>query len=93
MAVPIEEPLALRGRLAQVRPADSTVKCQHRLLEGDPADEILKVAGVENVDMIVMGTHGATGLTRLLMGSVAENVLRKAPCPVLTVRHQVKTGT
>ena len=41
----------------------------------------------KNVDLIVMGTHGHTGLAHMLMGSVAEKVVRKAPCPVLTVRH------
>jgi nucleotide-binding universal stress UspA family protein len=92
MALPLEEPLALRAKLAQVRPADSAVKVEHRIVDGEPSDEILKLANAEGVDVIVMGTHGSTGLTRLLMGSVAENVLRKAPCPVLTVRHQAKTS-
>jgi nucleotide-binding universal stress UspA family protein len=92
MALPAQEPLALRGKLAQVRPADSSVKVEHRLVDGEPSEEILKVAGAEGVDVIVMGTHGSTGLARLLMGSVAENVLRKAPCPVLTVRQPAKAG-
>jgi universal stress protein A len=54
--------------------------------EGDPAEEILRAAQFTNANLIVMGTHGWTGLSRLLMGSVVEQVLRKAPCPVLTVR-------
>jgi nucleotide-binding universal stress UspA family protein len=83
---PIEDPYEVRAKLAQVRPADHRVKVEHHLLEGNPADEILKAARVTSADLIVMGTHGSTGLSRLLMGSVAENVLRKAPCPVLTVR-------
>jgi len=90
MGVPAEDPLELRTQLAQVRPAAAGVTVQHRLLEGDAGEEILKVANVEGVDMIVMGTHGATGLRRLLMGSVAEHVLRHAPCPVLTVRAPAK---
>lgn len=61
--------------------------CVERFVrEGDPAGEILRAAQFTNADLIVMGTHGRTGLSRLLMGSVAEQVLRKAPCPVLTVR-------
>ena len=49
--------------------------------------EIIQVARVEDVDMIVMGTHGRTGLAHVLIGSVAERVVREAPCPVLTVKH------
>jgi nucleotide-binding universal stress UspA family protein len=92
MGIPAEDPLTVRTQLARISPTDSSVSTQHRLLEGDPAEEILKVAQGEGVDMIVMGTHGATGLTRLLMGSVAEHVLRKAPCPVLTVRPHAAAG-
>jgi nucleotide-binding universal stress UspA family protein len=56
------------------------------LSEGDPATEILKTAERRHCDLIVMGTHGRTGLRHLLMGNVAERVVRKAPCPVLTAR-------
>src|SRR5688572_15670272 len=59
----------------------------HRLEEGDAVTEILNVAKDMNADLIVMGTHGGRGLTRLLMGSVAELVVRRANCPVLTIRH------
>jgi nucleotide-binding universal stress UspA family protein len=52
-----------------------------------PADEIVKYAQAEQIDMIVMGTHGRPGLAHVLMGSVAEKVVRTAPCPVLTLRH------
>jgi nucleotide-binding universal stress UspA family protein len=55
--------------------------------EGLPFDEIVRLARDRNVDLIVMGTHGHTGLAHVLMGSVAEKVVRRAPCPVLTVRH------
>jgi universal stress protein A len=54
--------------------------------EGDPAEMILRVAEEVHADLIVMGTHGRTGLSRLLMGSVAEQVVRRAPCPVLTMK-------
>ena len=49
--------------------------------------EIIKVARDEGADIIVMGTHGRTGLAHVLIGSVAERVVREAPCPVLTVKH------
>jgi nucleotide-binding universal stress UspA family protein len=52
-----------------------------------PSDAVLEVARDVRADLIVLGTHGRTSLARLLLGSVAEQVLRRAPCPVLTVRH------
>jgi nucleotide-binding universal stress UspA family protein len=54
---------------------------------GPPYDEIVRVAREKAIDLIVMGTHGHTGLAHVLLGSVAEKVVRRAPCPVLTVRH------
>ncbi len=57
-----------------------------QVVAGKPADEILRVAREQRVDLIVMGTHGRTGLRHLLLGSVAEEVTRHAPCPVFTVR-------
>lgn len=86
VSVPVEDPLELRAQLADVRPADKRVNVEHHLLDGEPAEQILKAAQIQHADLIVMGTHGTTGLARLLMGSVAETVLRKAMCPVLTVK-------
>jgi len=54
---------------------------------GNPVDEINRFVDEEKVSLIVMGTHGRTGLQHLLVGSVAERVVRTATCPVLTVRH------
>jgi len=54
---------------------------------GDPSDEIVRYAVGNDVDLIVCGTHGLRGWNRLMMGSVAEKLVRKAPCPVLTVHH------
>jgi nucleotide-binding universal stress UspA family protein len=54
---------------------------------GDPWREIVAFARERQVDLIVMGTHGRGGMAHLLLGSVAERVMRDAPCPVLTVRH------
>ena len=53
---------------------------------GEPGPTIVETARTCHADLIMMGTHGRTGLTRLLMGSVAEYVLRYAPCPVLTIK-------
>jgi nucleotide-binding universal stress UspA family protein len=60
------------------------------IAEGDPVREILRVATEEHADFIVLGTHGRTGFQRLLMGSVAENVIRKAMCPVVAVKTPVR---
>jgi nucleotide-binding universal stress UspA family protein len=76
----------LQDRLQQLRPRDPKVPVEHRLIQGDTATEILRVAEETKCDVIVLGTHGRTGLGRLLMGSVAEQVLRRAPCPVVTVK-------
>jgi universal stress protein A len=72
--------------LHQIQAPDQNVRVEHRLEEGDAAGVILAVAREIGAGLIVMGTHGRTGLGRLLLGSVAEQVLRKAPCPVLTVK-------
>lgn len=67
-------------------PTPEGIKVSRRLEEGDPVGEILHVAEDVHANLIVMGTHGRRGLSRLLMGSVAEQVVRQAGCPVLTVR-------
>lgn len=77
----------LRRSLAQTAPADSSVPYEHKLLVGEPATAIVDLAEREHADLIVMGSHGRKGITRLLMGSVAEAVVRKAKCPVLTVKQ------
>lgn len=59
---------------------------QVRLLNGVPADQIVGLAEEECIDLIVMGTHGWTGFKHLILGSTAENVVRTANCPVVTVR-------
>jgi nucleotide-binding universal stress UspA family protein len=59
---------------------------EYRITQGDAAAEILRLAEETKCDLIAMGTHGRTGLERLVVGSVAETVMRKAHCPVLTVR-------
>ncbi|QGJ69627.1 Universal stress protein UspA [Planctomycetales bacterium 10988] len=83
---------ALKEMLARITPHDPDLAFERRLEIGDPASEIVRVAEEEDVDMIVMATHGRTGLTRLLMGSVAESVVRHAPCAVLSLKepHRAK---
>ena len=84
----IEEPdrEQLKKMLSEVLPTDPSVGYEHRLMVGSPATAIVHLAEKEGVEMIVMPTHGRTGLLRVLMGSVAEEVVRKAKCPVLTVK-------
>lgn len=67
-------------------------KIQSRVEHGRASQEIVRVAAEEKADVIVMGTHGYTGMAHVLLGSTAERVLRRAPCPVLTVRAQSKGG-
>ncbi|HFQ89542.1 MAG TPA: universal stress protein [Desulfobulbus sp.] len=55
-----------------------------KVVVGDAAEEIIKFAEQEKADMIIIGTHGVKGLEKILMGSTAEKVVKKAPCPVLT---------
>jgi nucleotide-binding universal stress UspA family protein len=62
------------------------VACSCTMLEGSPAREIVRYAEQEGCDLIVMGTHGRGGIDRLLLGSVAEHVVRTSEVPVLTVR-------
>jgi nucleotide-binding universal stress UspA family protein len=74
-------------QLDAVQPTDPSVRIERVFREGPAPAVILDVADEFRADLIVMGTHGRTGLKRLLMGSVAEMVLRRARCPVLTVRE------
>lgn len=83
---PAELSDAARGQLDRLEVPHENVRVERRLEEGDAVDGILRVAREVHADLVVMGTHGRTGLGRLLMGSVAEQVMRKAPCPVLTVK-------
>jgi nucleotide-binding universal stress UspA family protein len=66
--------------------AEAGVPVQHLLAEGDPPDEILRVTKEHACDLIVMGTHGRSALARLLMGSITEKVVRRAPCPLVIVK-------
>jgi nucleotide-binding universal stress UspA family protein len=78
----------LREELDRMKGSDPGVGAECLLAEGDPARAILSAVREGRCDLIVMGTHGRKGLNRLLTGSVAEEVVRKAPCPVLTVKAE-----
>jgi nucleotide-binding universal stress UspA family protein len=90
VAPPVEEFLAAaREALERVSKGSQLagLPVHREVREGTPFYEIIRFAKEMNIDLIVMGTHGHTGLTHVLLGSVTEKVVRKAPCPVLTVRH------
>ena len=75
-------------QLSELVPPSFPGVWEPRVVAGDSADTIVQMAGELTVDLIVMGTHGRTGLQHVLLGSVAEKVVRLAPCPVLTVRYK-----
>jgi nucleotide-binding universal stress UspA family protein len=60
--------------------------CDDGLIEGTPAREITRFAKKKHADLLIIGTHGRTGLARLFLGSVANQIVATAPCPVMTVR-------
>jgi nucleotide-binding universal stress UspA family protein/quercetin dioxygenase-like cupin family protein len=84
--VAAESQESCRGTYVWPVPSEPGVQVEHRVAEGDAPDEIVRLARSENCELIVVGTHGRSGLGRFLMGSVAEEVLRKAHCPVLVVK-------
>lgn len=79
----------LRERLLKCVDEDikGRISVEAVIVQGVPFAEIVKASKDYMIDLIVLGTHGRTGLSHAIMGSVAEKVVRKAPCPVLTVRH------
>jgi|JI10StandDraft_1071094.scaffolds.fasta_scaffold48013_1 nucleotide-binding universal stress UspA family protein len=93
MSAYVGEEAEVGRALERIRPSFADVACRHHLLVGDPADEIVTLAIEHQIDLIVIGTHGRTGLSRWILGSVAETILRKAPCPVLTCKHSAEKET
>src|SRR5262249_7275544 len=90
IAAPVEQfAVAAREALERVARADNLkhLSVRREVREGTPFYEIIRFAKEGDVDLIVMGTHGHSGLTHVLLGSVTEKVVRKALCPVLTIRH------
>jgi nucleotide-binding universal stress UspA family protein len=80
----------LEARAAELR--ESGLAARGRVVPGIPFEEIVRAAGEETADVIVIGTHGRGRLSRFLLGSVADRVIRLAPCPVLTVRTATRQG-
>lgn len=78
-------------RLTASIPAADAARVTVAVTIGSPYPEILRYADEHQVDLIVMGTHGRSGVTHMLLGSIAEKVVRRAPCPVLTV-HSTERG-
>lgn len=78
---------AAQHELSSCRPTKSGVNFDRLFREGLAATKIVEAASEVGADLIVMGTHGRSGIRRLLLGSVAEQVLRQARCPVLFVKH------
>ena len=74
--------------MIDAHPRPAGVDVEHKIVRGEAVDEIVELAKSLPADIIVMGTHGRGLLGRLLMGSVAEGVIRAAPCPVLTMRSK-----
>ena len=89
--LPDPDTAALKRMLFDIVPADG-IPYEHHLLTGEPAPSIVRFAQEHDVDMIVMSTHGRTGFSRLLMGSIAEAVVRKAQCPVLTLKPSAEAA-
>ena len=71
---------------ARIRSLAGDLKVETAILEGRPAPEVVKFATRKKIDLIVIGTQGKRGLERLLLGSVAEEIIRSAPCKVLVVK-------
>jgi len=78
----------VRQILAEVGNAGAKVNVvvETRVMTGTPVEQIVRMAQTFPVDLIIMGTHGRTGISHVFLGRVAERVVRYAPCPVLTVR-------
>lgn len=76
----------MRSGLDQLQVDDAHVCVERRIVEGNPAAAILREAEDSNTDLILMASHGRTGAKRILLGSVAETVLRRSRCPVLVIK-------
>jgi nucleotide-binding universal stress UspA family protein len=92
MAFPLQEDIDrwqqdARLRLEQSIPPEDRACATITCATASPFAEILRYATMNEIDLIVMGTHGRSGVSHMLLGSVAERIVRRAPCPVLTVRR------
>jgi nucleotide-binding universal stress UspA family protein len=87
--VRVELERSSRENMAKMLSAEAVraLRAEMVLKVGSPFVEIVRYAKDQSIDLVVLGTHGHGPIAHMLMGSVAERVVRKAPCPVLTVRH------
>jgi universal stress protein A len=96
-AVSQPQPAGYRHRLwdqlHQVQPQTNVFPVEYMLIEGERAAGIVRTAAEKQCDLIVMGSHGRSGIHRWLEGSVAEKVVRLAPCPVLVIKPRSETTT
>ncbi|MFM8252085.1 MAG: universal stress protein [Planctomycetota bacterium] len=84
---PVGNELAQESELLQqFVPEDPKIKYSLRLIIGEASEQVVKFVAEQHADLLVIGTHGRTGLTRLLLGSCAEKILRTAACPVITLK-------
>ena len=81
-----EEDEEVRNKLKAFQPTEPDIEASWVVEYGIPAERIIHYANENDIDLVVMGTHGRTGLLRVLMGSVAETVVRQAECPVLAIK-------
>lgn len=81
-----------RTHFNEIQPSDASVEFDRVFIQGNPGPDIIRVAERRGCDLIVLASHGRTGLLRWLMGSVAEYVTRHAKCPVLTLRMPAKSS-
>jgi nucleotide-binding universal stress UspA family protein/quercetin dioxygenase-like cupin family protein len=84
---PAEAQEHLHARFPWPEPSEPSIVVDHRVAEGDVVEEILYLAQAIHCDLIVMGTRGRTGLNRFFTSSIAEEVVRRATCPVMTIKH------
>jgi nucleotide-binding universal stress UspA family protein len=81
--------MQVRQQLQDVWPTDSKLTVDRYLLDGDPSEALVEFLEENPADLVVMGSHGRTGITAFVMGSVASDLVRRAPCPVLIVKQPV----
>ncbi len=84
----LEENAASENMKEYTNGLDDELKVSCHIVHGDPAGQVLKLVKDQNADLIVMGTHGRTGISRLIMGSVAESVLKSSQVPVVCVKSK-----
>ena len=89
----LETGVAERMSAPQKRVKEAGLPVETLIIHGRPFQTIIDIARDKGADLIIMGTHGRTGLTHSMLGSVAERVVRLAPCPVLVTRNIAKTST